>query len=163
MKWKWLLTLICMVVLIAGCGEGNLAGTVMTAQNTDLAIRAGYIVDNTEVGGVVKYVNSSEIEWGPEPDLYGGYIIFHLTQDVSIKDTPEYSPLRPWLEALHAKPYAGLELVNNSWGDGLQIRPNWIAGTSFVLSEESNLALNVEYIDGDASSGDVFIGIQGRF
>ena len=158
---KTLLTL-CLILLVAGCG-GQMTSSVMTAQNTDLAVRAGILDGDTEAGVVVKYATSDEIEWGPEPDIYGGYVIFHLTQEVTIEDTPEYSILQPFLETLHARPYAGLEIVGSSDKSMRNFQPNWIAGTAFTLSEDGNISLNVEYVDGDFGSSDVFVGIQARF
>lgn len=158
---KWLTAILIIVLLLSGCNESRMTTSVLSGQQTDLAFRAGILDGNTEAGAVVKYDVADEISWGPQPDAYGGYIIFHLTQDVTIKDTQEISPLQPFLEALHARPYAGLELVGDrSLKD---VQPNWIAGTAFTLSEGGNISLNVEYVDGDFNSSDVFIGIQGRF
>lgn len=154
--------LISIILLVAGCG-GQMTSAVLTGHDTDLAVRAGYLDDNTEVGMVVKYAVSDEIDWGLEPDIYGGYIIFHLTQNVSIEDTPEYSPLKPFLESLHARPYAGMEIVGSPDKYLRRFQPNWIAGTAFTLSKDGNISLNVEYIDGEEAMGDVGIGIQYRF
>jgi len=156
-----LLTII-LALLVVGC-NGNMSTSVMTSQNTDLSVRAGGFVEpNTEVGAVVKYATSDELDWGFSPDIYGGYVLFHLTQEVSIEDTPEPSILQPFLESLKARPYAGLELTGDKRAN-YRVQPNWILGTSFGLSEESNVTLNVEYITGDTSPDDVFIGIQARF
>ena len=156
------LALIIVALLCGGCTE-QLTTSVMTGSDTDLTVRAGIIQENTEIGAVVKYGVSSEVEWGPEPDAYGGYVIFHLTQEVTIEDTPEYSLIQPWLERLNARPYAGLELVGSCDDTISDVQTNWILGTSFTMSEDADISLNIEYIDGDQAAGDVYIGMGYKF
>jgi len=162
---KWIGTLVVvLLVAAAGCNEETRATAwVLSGQHTDLIARVGAENDNTEVGAVVKYVHRDEIKWGPEPDIAGAYLLFHLTQDVTIEDTLKPSPIGPVLEALHARPYAGLEVVGNTDSRARNAQPNWIAGTRFSLSPGSRVALVVEYTDGDQAAGDVFLGIRGRF
>ena len=150
-----------LLVALVGCEERQTTAWVMTAQDTDLTARVGSLKDNVEVGGTAKYGVSSEIEWGPTPQSWGPYLLFHLTQDITVEDEPEASPLKPILDALHARPYAGLELVTNDELNDVQ--PNWIAGTTFTLSEDGDVGLVVEYLDGDQQSGDTHVGIVWRF
>jgi len=163
---RLMVTLMLVSLLLAGCYEQRMTTSVVTGQDTDLTVRAGYLMDGTEVGGVVKYGVADDIEWGPTNiDYAGPYIIFHLTQEATIEDLPDTSPLQPFLESLNARPYAGMELVANI-EDGEHIsdmRPVWVFGTSFTLTEDASTSLNVEYADGDRVRGDVSVGIQHRF
>jgi len=155
--------LLMLLVAATGCQEEQITAWALTSQSTDLTARVGVENDNVEIGAVAKYANSAEIEWGPEPDYAGGYLIFHLTQDVTIEDTPDPSPLKDFLEALHAKPYAGLEILGEVTGSQRSVQPNWIAGTTFSMSEDANWFLVTEYVDGDQASGEMHVGIMGRF
>jgi hypothetical protein len=159
---KYLLTVLCTLLCgIVGCEEQQMTVWGITGQDTDLTARVGVLENNVEIGATAKYGVASEIEFGPVPDRWGPYLLFHLTQVATIEDTPEPSPLQPFLEALHARPYAGVELVTNDELNDVQ--PNWIAGSTFTLSEDGNIGLVVEYLDGDSQSGDTHIGIVGRF
>lgn len=157
------LILVAAAICLGGCGQYKPAAWVMTSSETDLMGRLGVVRDNTEIGLTAKYARTSEVPWGPEPDIAGGYLLFHLTQEVTIEDTPEPSPLKDFLEALHASPYAGLEIVGSVADDRLgDFQPNWIAGTKFTLDEGASWALVTEYTDGDQAAGQVYIGVMIR-
>ena len=163
---RYVTAILIVALLCVGCGENTkLTSTVFRGQYTDAKVLVGVQENNAEVGLLVGYVDTDDMEWGPEPDYFGGYVKLYLTQDVTIEDTPDYSPLQPFLEALHAQPYVRMELIRpvdrSVSMDSLQ--PTWIAGTAFTLSEDGNIALNVEYLDGDFGEEDVFIGIQYKF
>ena len=164
-RHQWFVAIaLAMVVAIGGCNEQNRVATwLMTSSHTDLAARVGMENDGTEVGAVVKYGVADDIKWGPEPEIAGGYILFHLTQDVTIEDYPDHSPLKPFLDLLHTRPYAGLEIVGSTDSRARNAQPNWIAGTAFTLTESDAAALIVEYSDGDQATGDVYIGGVYRF
>lgn len=155
-----LVVVIVCALCFAGCSEQQMTTTLMSGQDTDLVARLGVRRGDTEIGGVIKYAVADTVTWGPEPDFGGGYIIFHLTQDVTMEDTPSPSPLQPFLEALHARPYAGVELVADCDTSVDNVQPNWVFGTSFTLTEDNPWALVVEYCDGDQAAGDLFIGGQ---
>ena len=159
----FLITACILLVAVCGCSENRITTWVMTGQDTDLVGRLGVENNGTEVGGVIKYGVSDDITWGPEPEFAGAYLLFHLTQEVSIEDVGELSPLQPWLEQLHALPYAGLEVVGNTDSRFRNAQPNWIAGTKFVLDPEANVGLVVEYSDGDQARGDVYVGMRYQF
>lgn len=164
---KALVTILIVALLVAGC-NGNMTASVMTGQKTDLDVKVGASLEaedggRTVAGVVVKYLKSDDIEWGPGPDVIGGFVKFYLTQDITIEDTLEPSLIQPWLEALHAQPYAGLELVGNARHSARHVQPNWILGTAFTLSEDGNISLNIEYIDGDQAAGDVYLGMGYKF
>lgn len=165
---KTVITILIMAVVVAlsGCSQNQTAAfTALTSQNTDLTLRGGVREGDTEIGGVIRRGKSSDMEWGPRFDDLGVYVIFYLSHDVTITDTLDPSLIQPFLESLHAQPYAGLELVGSARHPLSNIRPNWMLGTAFTLAEsgENNVALNVEYVDGDQIAGDVSIGIQGLY
>ncbi len=164
---KYLLTiLIATLLALSGCGPDQTAAfTALTGQDTDLTLRGGIREGDTEFGAVARRGKTSDIDWGPRFDDLGAYVIFYLSQDITIADTRDPSLIQPFLEALHAQPYAGLELVGSARHIGSNVRPNWIVGTAFTLTEskEDNIAVNVEYVDGDQIAGDVSVGIQGKY
>lgn len=169
MKTITLALLIGMLVTFTGCNSNqHMTIWTLTGQDIDLTARVGVITENSDIGGtevgvVAKYLTSSEISWGPEPDYVGGYLLFHLTQEVSIEDTPEASPIKDMLESLNVCPYAGLELVGGIGEHFEKVQPNWILGTKFTIDTVSNWALVAEYVDGDQQAGGVHLGIMGRF
>ena len=161
-----MIALMLVALLAAGCDENQMTASVLTGQDTDLSVRAGVINDGTEVFGTIKYGIAGDVDWQTSNiDQAGIGVIFHLTQEVTIEDTPDASLIQPWLEALNARPFAGVELVanvdaNEHFSD---MRPVWIVGTAFTLSDDAKTSLNVEYVDGDRVAGDVNIGIQHKF
>ena len=155
--------MVLMVLLLCGCSGNKIALWGLSSSHTDATGRIGVDRGGAEVGIVAKQVISDEIEWGPEPDLVGAYAIFHLTQDVTIADTEEHSPLQPILEALHARPYVGVEIVGSTDERARHAQPNWIAGTRFSLHPEGSIAIVTEYLDGDQARGDVFVGLRVAF
>lgn len=159
---KLVLTLALVLLIAAGCGDSQVTAWGLTGQNTDLTLRGGLRQANAEVFGTVKYDVTSQAEFD-DPDIMGGGIIFHLSQDATIEDTLQPSPLGPLLEMLHAQPYAGLEIVGGTDSTTQEFQPNWIFGTAFTLGADGNFAVNVEYIDGDQMSSDVNVGIMARF
>ena len=83
---------VCFLAL-QGCEESNqLTAWAISGQYTDLIARVGVENDGTEIGGVIKYGISDDIEWGPEPESAGAFLIFHLTQDVTVSDTLDPAP-----------------------------------------------------------------------
>lgn len=160
-------SLLLMVLLpSSGCNE-ELAVWGLGAEGADAQARVGVGSDDFEVGGSVRYF-SDNTDWGPEPDVVGGYFIYHLTQEVTVDDTPKNSPIGPVLEMLVARPYAGAELVvpvvgEKQWG------MNWIVGTSFTTQYEGvPWAIVVEYMHGEegvaADSDDVVsLGLRWDF
>jgi len=160
---KYIVTLF-VLCLATGCSNTKTTGWVLSGSRTDLIARVGLeiqedgVLNHAEAGIVVKYGDSDEIKW--EPEIAGGYLLFHLTQDVTIEDTPSPSPIGPILEALHARPYAGLEIVGNTDSRVRNVQPNWIFGSRFGLSPDSSMSLVTEYSDGDQAAGDVYIGLR---
>ena len=169
MKKLLLFIAIILLVTVAGCNDNQkITAWGLTAPGTDLTARVGLLTENAEIGGTevfmtAKYAKSDEIEWGPEPDLIGGGIIFHLTQQATIEDLPDYSPLQGLFAMLRAMPYAGFELVGPISGEQREVQIDWILGTKFVLDPISDYAIVVEYLDGDQVAGDVHIGIMARY
>ncbi len=161
--------LIAALLALSGCGPDQTAAfTALTGQNTDLDIKLGALFDandggRTEAGVVVKYLKKDEIKWGPEPDILGGYVKFYLSQEITITDTPEPSLIQPWLEAFKAQPYIGFEIVGSPNGTINEVQHNWILGTAFTLSDDTNISLNIEYIDGDQAHSDVYLGMGYKF
>lgn len=163
---KILTTVLIMLIVVSGCTDGTkLETSVLRGQHVDMKVLAGVSKDNTGMGLLIGYNDIDDAEWGPEPDFFGGYIQLDLTQDVTITDTPAYSPIKGILETLHAQPYIRAEFirpVDRSVSiDSLQ--PAWIAGTKFKVSQDGNFSFNVEYLDGDFGEEGVFLGLQARF
>lgn len=163
MKNLMIAAMAAMLAFVMGCQKKQITAWGLTAPESDLTARIGVQKDNTEVGIVGKYLVSDDIEWGPEPDFIGPYLIFHLTQDVSIEDTPDASPFKAFLESLHAQPYAGLEIIAPYGGSQRKFQPNFIAGTRFTIDPLSNFSLIVEWDDGDQGPNGMFVGISGQF
>lgn len=166
------LTLTLMMGILvgsAGCNDNQkYTATALTGQETDLTLRMGVVTENADLGSTelyatAKYLRSSEIPWGPEPDLVGAGIIFYPTFDIAIVDTPQPSPIKSIIEALHARPYVLLELVAPVDGHQRKVQPNWAVGTLFVLDPVPNLGIKVEYIDGDQVERDTLVGISGAW
>jgi len=157
--------LIMLLVVATGCQEEQMTAWVGTSQETDLNLRVGVLDDKgtTEIGVEAEYERSDGIEPSYRPDRIGPYIIFWLTQEVTIEDTPEPSPLKDLLEALSARPYVGLNLMgvpDDGWRD---IQPNIEVGSFFTIDPESDLGMYVAYKDGDNVVPGTYIGLAGRW
>ena len=170
MKNALIMTIMMIALLVAGCGgQQRLTAWTLTAPTSDLTVLVGAERLNaegtgaTEVGFVAKYAVSSEIPWGPQPDQVGGYVNFWLSQLVGIEDLPEASPFKNLLEALHAQPFAGAELVVDVDGEGRKVGVNWQVGTLFTLDPLSDFGVAVLYLDGEREENGVYIGGRGRF
>lgn len=154
--------LIVSAILAAGCGDSQITAWGLTGQNTDLTLRGGLRSGNVEPFATVKYDVSSQAEYD-DPDIFGGGVLFHLTQEATIEDTLEPSPLGPLLEMLVGTPYAGAEYVGGTDDATRDFQINYIFGTAFTLGPDGNFALTVEYVDGDQMPSDVNVGIMARF
>ena len=159
------LLIVLLVVAVTGCNEEQMTAWVGTSQETDLNLRVGVLDDKgtTEIGVEAEYERSAGIEPSYRPDRIGPYVIFWLTQEITIEDTPEPSPLKNLLEALSARPYAGVNLMGvpeDGWRD---IQPNISVGSFFTIDPASDLGMYVEYKDGDTVVPGTYIGLSGRF
>ena len=157
--------MIVLLVVATGCQEEQMTAWVGTSQETDLNLWVGVLDDKgtTEIGVEAEYERSDGIEPSYRPDRIGPYIIFWLTQEVTIEDTPEPSPLKDLLEALSARPYVGLNLMgvpDDGWRD---IQPNIEVGSFFTIDPESDLGMYVAYKDGDNVVPGTYIGLAGRW
>lgn len=158
-------TMLLAVMLCTGCNEEKMAIWTGTSQETDLCARAGIVSGKgtTEVGVEVEYDRTSDVEWGPTPDRVGPYVIFWLTQDMTITDTPESSPLKDVLESLHARPYVGMNLLGGVDDGWRNIQPNFKVGTMFTSGDGDDIGVYVEYKDGDSVAPGMYVGVVGRF
>ena len=160
MKNALIMTIMMIALLVAGCGESQqITAWGLSSPNQDLTARVGVRDGDTEIFVTGKYEAADNVEWDRlTPTDVGAGILFHLTQEGSIEDTPDLAPIiGPLLETLNARPYAGIELVGPLEGEQRRIQYNFIAGTTFTL--DSNIGLVVEYIDGDqVETGGVYIG-----
>lgn len=155
--------LIVVLVGLMGCEESQMTVWTVTGQQTDLLARVGVEdSDGTEIGVEAMWDVSEDIEedqW--EPDLIGPYLIFNLSQEITITDTPEISPIKDLLESLNARPYTGIAILGSRLDSDIQ--PQYIGGTKFYLTPDSQWALAVEYTTGDVQPDEVYIGLTGRF
>ena len=170
MSKKLMAAVACVLAFAAvGCNDNQkLTTTVLTGQKADLTTRFGVLTENEDLGSTevfvtAKYLRSSKISWGPEPDVAGVGIIFYPTFDLAITDTPQSSPIQEFIEALHARPYGGVEFVGPLDGEQRKVQPNWIIGTLFVLDPVPNWGIRVAYVDGDQQSSDVQYGMSGEW
>lgn len=162
---KYAVMLTVLAGLLAGCGESRLTAWGLTGQDTDLTTRVGLeVVDGVEAGVTAKWVSANDIDWGPEPDVIGPYVILTASWLVTQEDTgPQAPPPATWLEGLKMIPYAGVDFVDDvDNGNFSNLEPNWIFGTKFVLDPDGRVAIVAEYIDGDTPS-DVFAGLMVKF
>lgn len=153
---KWILSIaLCLLVASGTLADEGITLWGNSADNADslLGLRAGYQFDwLAEIGGSVKWTESGP-SWGPEPRIYGGYGIMHLKDLLGFYEpSPASNQWQEFLQSLVARPYFGLEILY----DDIEsvIRPNYIVGTLFTLSEdeEFKVALSIEYDTGDVTS-----------
>jgi len=159
--------LLALIAAAGGCQNSNLTAWGLSGHAADLVGRVGIERDDAEAGVTVKYW-SSNLDWGPSPDAAGAYFIYHLTQEITVEDTPETSPIQDVLESLNARPYAGFEFVTPTGGRHRTVDMNWILGTSFTADPDRRWAFVTEYTAGNgAVSGRdnnvLSIGARGRF
>ena len=154
-----------LVVALCGCDGGQIGTTVLTGQDTDMVARVGLEKDGISGGIVAKWTPSSEMEWGPEPDQIGAFVILEATWDVQATDTPDVAPAPiTWLEELHMIPYVGLELIDDCDNDNFgNLQPNWIVGAKYMVNPDGNMAIVTEYVVSDLVPDDVYVGLQYRF
>jgi hypothetical protein len=150
-------TIIILALLVAGCGSSQrLAVSCLSSSDNDLEVLLGVHEGNAQAGIVGHFSAADDVEWNElTPDQLGGYVAFFLTQDVSITDTDEPSPLGPLLESLHAQPYIRFEALGPLRGSRRSVRPNYIGGTRFTMTPDGNIGVNVEYVTGDGVPTDV--------
>jgi hypothetical protein len=164
---KILLTIAVLLLVAAGCGE-NQQATIwgLSSPTQDLTARVGLQDGNAEIGVTAKYVVADDVEWDQlTPDLLGPYLAFYPSIDASVTDEPSPAPgpIGPWLESLHAKPYFGMEVVGALEGKR-SMQPNFFVGSVFTVDTASNIALVIEYLDGDmVDTGEVYIGGRLKF
>ena len=149
--------LIVLLLVAVGCNEDKMSVWGLTGHDT--VARVLYDVDGIGLGATCKWPSSDEMKWGPEPSVVGACAIVEASWEASATDVDPKAPIPvTWLENLHAVPYAGVEIVDYIDDDRISnIRPNWIAGSKFMLKPDSRAALVVEYIDGDQTR-DVMVG-----
>lgn len=166
---KWIAVIVLALLVATGCNDNQrFTTTALTGQTTDLTARVGVLTENEDLGSTevfftAKYLRSSKIQWGPQPDLAGVGIAFYPTFDVSITDTPQVSPLQGMLEAFHARPYGLFELVAPIDGEQRKIQPNWAVGTLFVLDPIPNWGIRFEYGQGDQAVEEAQVGLSGEW
>jgi hypothetical protein len=164
---KTLTLLLCLLMACvsqAGDNEGfTLWGT--TSDNADnlLMGRIGYeLPQRFEIGATSKWTTSST-EWGPTPDFYGIYGLYHIDEVLGFTDD---EPNDEWEELLHnlvGRPYFGLEGLYSS--DTKKVRPNFIVGTLFTAKsdEARKIGFVLEYVSG-AMGKDIFhLGMRIKF
>ena len=155
------ITLLLVLLLVAGCGSGQVSTWALTAQDTDAKVLVGYN-DGWEAGVVATWHPTDDIPWGPEPTGIGGYVGADTTWLLTAEDTHESAiPPFSWLDGLRAVPYGRLEwldLVENDNFGNLELKA--VAGTRFLLDEKGRASIAVEYNEDDKQG---YIGANLRF
>jgi len=158
--------LLCLLLAGVTFADDGITLWGLTADNADslLNVRVGYETKQRfEFGATAKYLTGNP-EFGPEPDLFGGYLIYHINEILGIEDP---APDNPWEELLHrlvGRPYAGGEILISQKGEE-RARGNVIVGTLFGVADDPDytVAFAVEYVTGDASDETVTIGARIKF
>lgn len=159
-----LLILLSAMFVCVGCDGGKMSTWVLTGQDTDLKTLVGYNA-GVEFGGMATWTPTDDIEWGPEPTGVGFYIGADTTWIVSATDTPDPAPFPiDLLDGLQTVPYGRVEFLDDIENDNFgNLEPQWVGGTRFLLNEDGDISIVVEYSDGDQASGDIYIGGNIRF
>ena len=155
---RLLIVVIVALVGLMGCEESNMSTWALTGQQTDLVAGVGIgDANGATIGLEVVYDISEGIEEdGWKPSKIGPYIEFNLSQVASITDTPEFSPIGDIIESFHAIPFIQLSILGSQ--DDSDIEPNWMAGTKFYLTPESQWPIIFAYRDGDNDRNGMFVG-----
>jgi hypothetical protein len=163
--------MLIVAVLLMACApiQADLTAWGLSADNADtlLETRLGWETDRIEPGLGFKWF-TRDPEWGPEPDVVSGYLIYHVDELVQVEDETPDNPLEEFLHGLAVRPYAGLELAVPTQGEQRQVQTNFLVGTLFSLDSEFKRAFVVEYIEGEGAilPGDrraVKLGFRLRF
>ena len=153
-----MLSIVLLLFMVAGArANGGLTLWGITGDGADHAItaRVGWTVDKVEAGACVSWF-TAEPEWGPEPDVYGAYGIFHVNEFVDFDDPSPNSLWEDWLHRLVGRPYIGLEGLIPCDGHDRTILINYLVGTLITLAEDADtqpdfrLGRVVEYKAGQA-------------
>jgi hypothetical protein len=162
---KWIVMLTVLLVAATGCSDRAMTAWVMTGSDTDVKALVGTEVQGIEAGAVVTWTQASDIAWGPEPTGLGFYIAGEASWLLTASDTGTPAPPGlQLLDGLTAVPYGRVEWLDAADNDNFgNLRPQYIAGTKFLLDEDGALAIVAEYSTGDFAPPDAYIGVRGRF
>ena len=161
---KRMMLVVIVLLMAAGCADRDITASIMTGQRTDMKVLAGTEVAGIGVGAVVAYDTSSAIAWGPEGSRLGFYIQGDPSWLLTAVDTEEAAPAGlSILDGLQVEPYGRIEWLDGSDDDNFDVRPQWIVGTRWLLSEDGEIAIVTEYSTGDAEPSDGYIGVAIRF
>lgn len=173
---KKLLMIVALALLLCGSvrAEPNepVEGLTVWGAATDNAdklmqLRVGWEFDRIEPGIALKWFTTSP-DWGPQPDVIGAYMIYHVNEIVLIDDPEPDNPFEVILHSMKARPYAGIGLDIPTRGDNHEADLSYIVGTMFSNDPDFKWAFTIEYIEGEGavteeSSRGVLIGARIRF
>ncbi len=157
-----------MLLVVAGCNDGQMTTWGLTAPDSDANFRVGLTVgeaQNAEIAFEVGY-DSSSLNNDGTPDRLGGVFIYHLTQELRWDDTPDPSPFKDLLDTLQARPYVGVGIMVDR-GDQ-RLEGKWIAGSTFADHPDRPWAFVAEWQSGDGlvtayDDEAVFFGVRLEF
>ena len=158
----FVLSFILLLFMVAGL-QADDAWTAwgLTGDGADHALtaRLGRAFGQFELGGQLSWF-TAEPEWGPEPDVAGGFGIFHIDELVTFDDPSPDNFWEEWLHRFVGRPYVGIEGLVPTDGSDRTILINYLAGTLITLAEDEQtapdwrLAVTVEYAAGQAVASD---------
>jgi len=160
--------MIVLALLASGAKALDNSGLTIWGTSADqadnlLMVRIGYEMQQRfEVGGTGKWTTANT-EWGPTPDYYGVYGLYHLDQALGFYTPEAENQWEELLQALIGNPYFGLEALYNS--DTKRVRPNYVIGTLFTAKDdtERRVGFVIEYVTGDAGQDIVNLGLRLKF
>lgn len=152
----WIVTSVIVLAVLAGCNEEQRKVAVwgLTAHDADFVGRVVTQVDaDLWLGPQVSFWVEPEGD-DYRPEAAGVVLIRTLTQEASIEDTPDPSPIGPIIEDMEARPYAGLALLF-PWKNPKGTKPlnnsrlNAIGGIEFSTDPDWKWSIVVEGMAGD--------------
>ena len=165
-----IMTIVLLMTAVANAGDPNDGLTLwgMSADGADhlFGARIGWVENQIEVGGSVSWLDP-DMDWGPEPDFLGGYIVFHINETAKVQDPLPDNVFEQWLHAFIGRPFVGIEALMPVDGEQRTPKINWLVGTLISTSKDFKRSLVIEFATGQGIASDaeqiLKIGTRIRF